>query len=114
MLQMRISVSEAAARTVQRVKDDGRVNLVMILGNGCCDSTAPYLYDNYLPEPESVSVGSVVDVQVMAPGWLAKLYPADEELIVDVDTGVVNDSFSLESEYDCRFTLRVPERDIQR
>jgi hypothetical protein len=26
---------------------------------------------------------------------------------VDVDQEVVNDSFSLESEYDCRFTLRV-------
>jgi len=31
-----------------------------------------------------------------------------QELEVDVDQGVPNDSFSLESEYDCRFTLRAP------
>src|SRR5205085_10752752 len=29
-------------------------------------------------------------------------------LQVDVDAGVPNDSFSLESEYDCRLTLRKP------
>jgi hypothetical protein len=27
--------------------------------------------------------------------------------VLDVDQGVQSDSFSLESEYDCRFTLRV-------
>jgi len=99
---------------VRRVRQEGRDNLVMVLGSGCCDSTAPFLYDNYLPEPDSVPVGAVDGVEVLAPGWLAKLYGADDELILDVDQGVVNDSFSLESEFDARFTLRVPERPEQR
>ncbi|MCA1832475.1 MAG: hypothetical protein ABR548_03145 [Actinomycetota bacterium] len=73
-----------------------------------CDSTAPFLYDNYLPEPGSEPVGEVDGIQVLAPGWLAKLYDGDATLVVDVDEGVLNDSFSLESEYDCRFTLRAP------
>lgn len=106
---MNVSITPDAAKIVERVREDGRENLVMVLGTGCCDSTAPFLYDNYLPEPDARPVGEVDGIQIMAPGWLADLYPGDEGLVVDVDAGVVNDSFSLESEYDCRFTLRLPE-----
>lgn len=111
---MNVTVTGAAEEIVRRVRADGRENLIMVLGTGCCDSTSPFLYDNYLPEPESQPVGMIDGVQILAPKWLAELYPNDEGLIVDVDPDVVNDSFSLESEYDCRFTLRVPERPPQR
>ena len=79
----------------------------MILGTGCCDSTAPFLYDRYIPGPDAVEVGEVAGVKVLAHGWLAKLYETGNGLVLDVDEGVRSDSFSLESEYDCRFTLRV-------
>ena len=105
---MNVSVTPDASKIVRRVREDGRSNLIMVLGTGCCDSTAPFLYDNYIAEPDSESVGEIEGVQILAPGWLAKLYAGDATLTVDVDEGVLNDSFSLESEYDCRFTLRVP------
>jgi uncharacterized protein (DUF779 family) len=111
---MNVTVTSKAEEIVRRVRDDGRENLIMVLGTGCCDSTSPFLYDNYIPEPDSQPVGIIEGVQIMAPKWLADLYPADEGLVVDVDAGVLNDSFSLESEYDCRFTLRVPARPEQR
>ncbi len=85
----------------------------MVLGTGCCDSTAPFLYDRYISGPDAVEVGEVAGVPVLAHGWLAKLY-ADGELVLDVDEGVQTDSFSLESEYDCRFTLRVKSGAAQR
>ena len=111
---MNVSVTPEAEKIVQRVRSDGRENLIMVLGTGCCDSTSPFLYDNYLTEPDAQPVGTIDGVTIMAPKWLAELYPGDEGLVVDVDTGVVNDSLSLESEYDSRFTLRVPERPAQR
>jgi len=111
---MNVTVTGAAEATVRRVRDQGRENLIMVLGTGCCDSTSPFLYDNYLPEPDSQPVGVIDGVEILAPKWLAELYPGDEGLVVDVDPGVLNDSFSLESEYDCRFTLRVPERPARR
>lgn len=111
---MNVRVTDEATKVVRKVREDGRENLVMVLGTGCCDSTAPFLYDNYLPEPDSAAVGEIDGVTIMAPRWLADLYPGDEGLVVDVDSGVVNDSFSLESEHDCRFTLRVPARPDQR
>ena len=104
---MRIEATSRAETAVRRVADGGRQDLVMILGTGCCDSTAPFLYDRYVPGPDAVQVGEVAGVPVLAHGWLAKLYADGDGLVLDVDEGVQSDSFSLESEYDCRFTLRV-------
>ena len=110
---MRIDVTEPAASIVRRVQAEGRDNLVMVLSNGCCDSTAPYLYDNYIAEAGSQPVGEVEGVTVLAPEWLRKLYP-DDQLTIDVEQGVLEDSFSLETEFDCRFVLRAPVAEERR
>lgn len=110
---MNVTVTAPAEEMVRRVKESGRENLIMVLGTGCCDSTSPFLYDNYLPEPDAQPVGAIDGVTIVAPKWLAELYPGDEGLVVDIDAGVVNDSLSLESEYDSRFTLRVPDKPAQ-
>jgi uncharacterized protein (DUF779 family) len=104
---MKITATSSAETAVRRVTEAGKQELVMVLGTGCCDSTAPFLYDRYYPGPDTVRVGEVAGVPVFAHKWLADLYADSAGLEVDVDEGVPNDSFSLESEYDCRFTLRV-------
>jgi uncharacterized protein (DUF779 family) len=104
-----VRATARAEATVERVKGEGRTDLVMVLGTGCCDSTAPFLYDHYYPGPDVVRAGQVVGVPVFAHEWLARLY-GEGELVVDVDEGLPNDSFSLESEFDCRFTLRTDVR----
>jgi uncharacterized protein (DUF779 family) len=109
---MRIESTESAASIVRRVLEDGRTNLVMVLSNGCCDSTAPYLYDNYVAEPDAEPVGEIEGVTVLAPAWLAKLYPADDLVTIDVEEGVIEDSFSLETDLDCRFVLRAPSMPV--
>jgi uncharacterized protein (DUF779 family) len=111
---VKVSSSEAARRVVERVRTEGRRDLVMILGTGCCDSTAPFLYDRYVPEPDAVRVGRVSDVPVFAHRWLADLYAGADGLEIDVHEGTPNDSFSLESEYDCRFTLKVADHHAER
>ncbi len=102
---MRITATPRSEDVVRRVATSGRRELVLVLGTGCCDSTAPFLYDRYYPGTDVVEVGRVSDVPVFAHTWLADLY-GDGDLVLDVDEGVPNDSFSLESDYDCRFTLR--------
>jgi uncharacterized protein (DUF779 family) len=104
---MEIRSTPQAEAVVRKVAEGGREELVMVLGTGCCDSTAPFLYDRYYPGPDVVEVGRVAEVPVFAHRWLADLYSESDPLEVDVDEGVINDSFSLESEYDSRFTLRV-------
>jgi uncharacterized protein (DUF779 family) len=107
---MRVTATERAEAAVRQVEAAGRTDLVMVLGTGCCESTAPFLYDRgYYAGADAVAVGDVAGVPVFAHGWLARLYGTDG-LIVDVDEGVVADSFSLETEHGRRFTLRVPVR----
>jgi uncharacterized protein (DUF779 family) len=101
-----VRATPRAEATVRKVAEGGREDLVIVLGTGCCDSTAPFLYDRYYPGSDVVEVGRVAGVPVFAHRWLADLY--EDVLQVDVDEGVVNDSFSLESQFDCRLTLRVP------
>lgn len=104
---MNVTASPQAEAVVRKVAGSGREDLVMVLGTGCCDSTAPFLYDHYYPGPDAVEVGRISEVPVFAHKWLADLYRDTEGLEVDVDEDMMTDSFSLESEYDCRFTLRV-------
>ena len=110
---MDVRASTRATAVVARVAA-ARDDLVMVLGTGCCDSTAPFLYDHYLPGADAVRVGEVAGVPVFAHAWLARLYDDQHVLEVDVDEGLVNDSLSLESEYDCRFTLRAPMAEPRR
>jgi uncharacterized protein (DUF779 family) len=103
---MKIMASTDAEAVVRRVQAEGREDLVLVIGTGCCDSTAPFLYDRYYPGADVAEVGRVAGVPIFAHRWLADLYGAGEQLEIDVDEGIANDSFSLESEYDCRFSLR--------
>jgi uncharacterized protein (DUF779 family) len=104
-----VRATPQAQAVVRKVAASGRKNLVMVLGTGCCDSTAPFLYDRYYSGPNAVEVGEIAGVPVIAHRWLADLYSEGDGLEVDVDEGVPNDSFSLESEYACRFTLRIAQ-----
>jgi uncharacterized protein (DUF779 family) len=103
---MRVTATAQAESVVRRVEESGREQLVMVLGTGCCDSTAPFLYDRYYPGSDVEEVGRIAGVPVFAHRWLAELYKGST-LQVDVDEESPNDSFSLESDFDCRFTLRV-------
>jgi uncharacterized protein len=105
---MKVIATPQAEAAVRKVAETGRDQLVMVLGTGCCDSTAPFLYDRYYPGSDVAEVGRIAGVPVLAHHWLADLYgDGDRALQIDVDEGVPNDSFSLESDFDCRFTLRV-------
>jgi uncharacterized protein (DUF779 family) len=106
---VRISASEQSEAVVRKVAASGREDLMMVLGTGCCDSTAPFLYDRYYPGPDVVEVGRVAGVPILAHRWLADLYAEEDGLEIDVNQDAVSDSFSLETEHGCRLTLRLAE-----
>jgi uncharacterized protein (DUF779 family) len=103
---LRVAGTAAAARIVERAKRDRRGALVFTIGTGCCESTAPFLYEDFWPGPDSESVGEVAGVGVFAPEYLRALYPGDEGVVVDVEEGLMAESMSIETEYGCRFILR--------
>jgi uncharacterized protein (DUF779 family) len=103
-----VTGTAAAARVVERAKRDRAGALVFTIGTGCCESTAPFLYEDFWPGPDAEEVGDVDGVPVYAPEYLRALYPGDEELVIDVDEGLMAESMSIETEYGCRFVLRDP------
>jgi uncharacterized protein (DUF779 family) len=105
---MRVTGTAAAARIVEKALRDRRGALVFTIGTGCCESTAPFLYEDFWPGPDSEPVGEVAGVTVFAPEYLRALYPGDDGVTVDVEEGSMAESMSIETEYGCRFILRDP------
>jgi uncharacterized protein (DUF779 family) len=103
---MHVTGTDAAARIVERAKRDRRGALVFTIGTGCCESTAPFLYEDFWPGPDQEQVGTVGGVAVFAPDYLRALYPADDGVVIDVDEETIAESMSIETEYSCRFVLR--------
>src|SRR3954465_8636536 len=102
---MKVEGTAAAARIVERAKKDRSGQLVFTIGTGCCESTAPFLYEDFWPGPDQEQVGEVAGVAVYAPEYLRALYPGNDGVLIDVEN-VVAESMSIETEYLCRFILR--------
>lgn len=106
---MRVTGTDAAARIVERSRRDRTGALVFTIGTGCCESTAPFLYEDFWPGPDSEPVGEVGGVAVYAPAYLRALYPGDDGVTIDVEE-LMAESMSIETEYGYRFILRGDER----
>ena len=106
---MRVTGTDAAARIVERSRRDRSGDLVFTIGTGCCESTAPFLYEDFWPGPDSEQVGEVAGGPVFAPEYLRTLYPGDDGVTIDVEE-LMAESMSIETEYGYRFILRGDER----
>ena len=103
---MKVTTTDRAARVVERMRGMRSGRLTITIGTGCCESTAPFLYEDFWPGPDQEVVGRIGDVEILAPEYLRKLYPGDEGAVVDVDEDYVAESLSIETELGCRFVLR--------
>lgn len=106
---MKIVPTEAAVEIVERAKGIRSGELVVTIGTGCCDSTAPFLYEDHDPGVDSVVVGEVSGVPVFAPNWVADLYDG-EVLELSGENDVITETFSIEAEFDARLTLELPAK----
>jgi uncharacterized protein (DUF779 family) len=107
--RMRVDGSERAAEVIERVRERRQGVLSITLGTGCCESTAPFLYEDYPAGPDAERVGEVAGVPVMAPAVLRGLYREDETLVVDVIDELA-ESLSIETDLGVRLVLRSPEQ----
>jgi uncharacterized protein (DUF779 family) len=106
--EVRVVLTEAAARVVARVRAARSGDLSLVIGNGCCDSTAPYLFEGYLPGPNEHEVAEVEGVRILLDDAIARSFEG-REVVVDAGGDPQPDSFSCESELGYRFFLdRLP------
>jgi uncharacterized protein (DUF779 family) len=102
---MKVDVTDAARTVVERALAERTGTLTITIANGCCESTAPFLYEDYWPGPDAEAVGEVAGVVIYAPGHLRKLYPGGQGATIDV-VDVNAESMSLETAWGQRFILR--------
>jgi uncharacterized protein (DUF779 family) len=108
MMDVSVVLTDAAAGAVQRVREELGDELTLLIGNGCCDSTAPFLFSRYAPGPAETRVGEVAGVPVYLDAALVDLFEG-REVVIDVRDDPGGDSFSAETELGLRFTMeRLP------
>lgn len=98
----------ATPRALEVIAEMGRRRtgrLTVTIGTGCCESTAPFLYEDFWPGPDQEVVGEVGGVEVFAPEYLRRAYPGDDGVVLDV-ADELGESLSVETELGCRLVLR--------
>jgi uncharacterized protein (DUF779 family) len=108
---VRVVLTPAAEAAIERVRSGVGDDLTLLIGNGCCDSTAPFLFSRYAPGPGETSVGEVAGVPVFLDAALVNLFDGREVVIDAREGGAADeeDSFSCETELGLRLTMeRLP------
>ncbi len=102
---MKVTATEAAEAIIEKAKQARSGSLTITIGTGCCESTAPFLYEDFWPGPDQQQVGEVAGVPVYAPEYLREMYPDDDGVVIDLFDGIA-ESLSIETEWDCRLYLK--------
>ena len=105
---VRVVLTEAAVGVVARVREQRGEELSLVIGNGCCDSTAPFLFAGYVAGPAEAEVARVRHVPVLLDRALLALFEG-REVVIDAAPDGGGDSFSCETELGVRFSMeRLP------
>jgi uncharacterized protein (DUF779 family) len=110
-IRVRVVLTAAAEDAIERVRSAVGHDLTLLIGNGCCDSTAPFLFSRYAPGPGEKRVAAVAGVPVFLDAGLTELFDGREVVIDAHDSGAADeeDSFSCETELGLRLTMeRLP------
>ncbi|BCJ88550.1 DUF779 domain-containing protein [Effusibacillus dendaii] len=98
--------TKPARELIDRIYHDYQSPLVLMIANGCCESTAPYLYANYLVSEETRVVWEDHQVAVHLSNHLVFPDGSRFRQVIDVEPNVLGDSFSIETDYGSRLVLR--------
>ena len=108
MSRVGVVLTPAASEALERTRGERGDDLTFVIGNGCCDSTAPFLFATYMAGPGERHVGEVDGVPVLLDAALADLFEG-YEVVIDAGPDPGGDSFSCETEFGLRFSMeRVP------
>jgi uncharacterized protein (DUF779 family) len=100
-----IVMTEAAREVLARVRAERGDDLALVIGNGCCDATAPFLFAAYMTGPNERRVGEIDGIPVFLDEGLVESF-AGSEVVVDTSDDPQPDSFSCEAELGWRFYLQ--------
>jgi uncharacterized protein (DUF779 family) len=100
-----LEVSPAAATILRSVRGARRGRLTITIDGGCCDGTAPHLYEDYVLPAGAEMIGRAEGIPVYIPGALAEQY-RDAHVSLDLMDDSSSDALSLETEHGVRLVVR--------
>jgi uncharacterized protein (DUF779 family) len=104
----KVVMTPRAAAVVGRVSERRGGSLALVIGNGCCDATAPFLFADYMPGPTERLVCEAEGLPIFVDESIAASFEG-REVVIDASDDPQPDSFSLESEFGLRLRLeRLP------
>ena len=98
-------VSDAAVAVIRETRKHRGGALTITIDGGCCEGTAPHLYENYVVPAGCIEIGRVDGIAVYIPGHLGDQYAASR-VTIDVIDDAVSDAMSLETTLGKRLVLR--------
>ena len=104
----KVVMTPRAAEVIRRVREARSGSLSLVIGNGCCDGTAPFLFAEYMPGPTEHLVSEAEGVRVYVDELVSASFEG-REVVIDASEDPQPDSFSCEAELGYRFRLdRLP------
>lgn len=100
-------LTQTAVDVIERVAKTHPGPLIVTVSNGCCDGTAPYLYDKALPPTNAKRVLESDLVSVYVTALMAESGALPVHYVIDAAPDAVSDSLSLESDLGWRLTVRM-------
>ena len=100
-----IRITARAAEVLARVRSERTGPLTFLIDGGCCEGTAPHLYEHAFLTSGAEKAGEVEGVPVYLQPAMVPLY-ADADVTIDVIEQELSDAMSIETEYGLRFVLR--------
>lgn len=100
-----IRITPQAAEVVEKVRRARSGPLTFTIDGGCCEGTAPHLFEDAVITSTASPAGEVAGVPVYLQAAMAPLY-ADADVTIDVVDDPMADALSLETEFGVRFVLR--------
>src|SRR5512143_401278 len=104
-----VRITPRAAAVVSRVRSERTNPLTFTIDGGCCEGTAPHLFEHAVLTSGAEKIGEVDGVPVYLQPAMVPLY-AGAEITIDVIDDPTADALSVETEYGMRFVLREAQR----
>jgi len=100
-----VRITPRAAAVVSRVRNERTGPLTFTIDGGCCEGTAPHLFEHAVLTSGAEKIGEVEGVPVYLQPAMVPVY-VGAEVTIDVIEEPTSDALSVETEYGLRFVLR--------
>jgi uncharacterized protein (DUF779 family) len=101
----KVTTTDDAVSVLRQVRERRGGTLTISIDTGCCEGTAPHLYEDYILPYGSTEIGRSGDIPVFVPPHLSALYE-NASILIDVVDEEASDAMSLETSLGKRFVLR--------